>query len=133
MREIPAVAFASPALRRGEQVVAANLNWGTVVQGVAPEIQQIRDWEVVEGRFLHDGDIESDAKVAVLGRTVADNLFGNDDPIDAGRARQRRVLSVRQSRARSRRACYALGGARLNRPVSRSRDARTNGVLRGAL
>jgi putative ABC transport system permease protein len=83
VREIPAVAFASPALRRGEQVVAANLNWGTLVQGVAPEIQQIRDWEVVEGRFLHDGDIESDAKVAVLGRTVADNLFGNDDPIDA--------------------------------------------------
>jgi putative ABC transport system permease protein len=83
VREIPAVAFASPALRRGEQVVAANLNWGTLVQGVAPEIQQIRDWEVVEGRFLHDGDIESDAKVAVLGRTVADNLFGNDDSIDA--------------------------------------------------
>jgi len=83
VREIPAVAFASPALRRGEQVVAANLNWGTLVQGVAPEIQRIRDWEVVEGRFLHDGDIESDAKVAVLGRTVADNLFGNDDAIDA--------------------------------------------------
>ncbi len=83
VREIPAAAFASPALRRGEQVVAANLNWGTLVQGVAPEIQRIRDWEVVEGRFLHDGDIESDAKVAVLGRTVADNLFGNDDPIDA--------------------------------------------------
>jgi putative ABC transport system permease protein len=72
VREIPAVAFVSPALRRGEQVVAANLNWGTLVQGVAPEIQRIRDWEVVEGRFLHDGDIESDAKVAVLGRTVAD-------------------------------------------------------------
>jgi putative ABC transport system permease protein len=83
VREIPAVAFVSPALRRGEQVVAANLNWGTLVQGVAPEIQRIRDWEVVEGRFLHDGDIESDAKVAVLGRTVADNLFGNDDAIDA--------------------------------------------------
>ena len=82
-REIPAVAFVSPALRRGEQVVAGNLNWGTLVQGVAPDIQQIRDWQVAEGRFLHDGDIDSAAKVAVLGRTVADNLFGNDDPIDA--------------------------------------------------
>jgi putative ABC transport system permease protein len=70
-------------LRRGEQVVAGNLNWGTLVQGVAPEIQQIREWQVAEGRFLHDGEIESAAKVAVLGRTVADNLFGNDDPIDA--------------------------------------------------
>jgi putative ABC transport system permease protein len=82
MAEIPSVAFASPALRRGEQIVAGNLNWGTLVQGVAPEIQQIRDWPVAEGRFLHDGDIEGDAKVAVLGQTVVRNLFGNEDPID---------------------------------------------------
>jgi putative ABC transport system permease protein len=81
--EIRSVAFASPILRRGEQVVAGNLNWGTLTQGVAPEYQQIREWPVAEGRFLHDGDVENDAKVAVLGRTVAQNLFGNDDPIDS--------------------------------------------------
>jgi putative ABC transport system permease protein len=64
-------------------VVAGNLNWGTLVQGVAPEFQQIRDWQVAEGRFLHDGDVENDAKVAVLGETVVRNLFGNDDPLDS--------------------------------------------------
>jgi putative ABC transport system permease protein len=66
-----------------EQLVAGNLNWGTLTQGVAPEFQQIREWQIAEGRFLHDGDMESAAKVVVLGETVVRNLFGNDDPIDA--------------------------------------------------
>jgi putative ABC transport system permease protein len=83
MRELPAVAFASPALRRNEQIVARNLNWLTLTQGVGAEFQQIRDWQVAEGRFIHEGDIESAAKVAVVGETVVNQLFGNDDPIDA--------------------------------------------------
>jgi putative ABC transport system permease protein len=83
MQELSAVAFATPVLRRNEQVVAGNLNWGTLVQGVAPEVQQVRDWELLDGRFIHDGDIDSAAKVVLLGQTVADNLFGNDDPLDA--------------------------------------------------
>ena len=83
MGEIPSVAFASPVLRRPEQIVAGNLNWGTLATGAAPEFQQIRDWQVAEGRFIHEGDVESAAKVAVIGQTVVTNLFGNDDPIDA--------------------------------------------------
>jgi len=82
-RELPSVSFVSPVLRRQDQVVAGNLNWGTLVQGVAPEFQQIRDWEIGKGRYLHDGDMESAAKVAVIGQTVANQLFGNDDPLDA--------------------------------------------------
>ena len=83
LSEVRAVAYVSPVLRRPEQLVAGNLNWGTLTQGVAPEFQQIREWEIAEGRFLHDGDMESAAKVVVLGETVVRNLFGNDDPIDA--------------------------------------------------
>jgi putative ABC transport system permease protein len=82
-REVRAAAYVSPVLRRPEQLVAGNLNWGTLAQGVAPEFQQIREWQVAEGRFVHDGDLESAAKVVVLGETVARNLFGNDNPIDA--------------------------------------------------
>jgi putative ABC transport system permease protein len=82
-RELRSVAYASPVMRRQEQLIAGNLNWGSLVQGVAPEFQQIRDWQIESGRFLHDGDMDSAAKVAVIGQTVARQLFGADDPIDA--------------------------------------------------
>ena len=82
-RELRSVAYASPVLRRQEQLVAGNLNWGTLVQGVAPEFEQIRDWQIEVGRFLHEGDMDSAAKVAVIGQTVARQLFGNDDPLDS--------------------------------------------------
>ena len=81
--ELRSVAFSSPVLRRQDQVVSGNLNWGTLAQGVAPEFQQIRDWQIAEGRFLHEGDMDSAAKVAVIGQTVARQLFGNDDSLDA--------------------------------------------------
>ncbi len=83
MEEVPAVAFASPSLRSTQQVIAGNQNWATLIQGVSPEFQHIRDWQVEDGRFITDGDLDSAAKIAVIGQTVADNLFGNDDPIDA--------------------------------------------------
>ena len=82
-RELPSVAFASPVMRRQEQLIAGNLNWGSLAQGVAPEFQQIRDWQIESGRFLHEGDMDSAAKVAVIGQTVAHQLFGRDDPIDS--------------------------------------------------
>jgi len=82
-RELRSVAYASPVLRRPEQLVAGNLNWGSLAQGVAPEFEQIRDWQIEAGRFLHEGDMDSAAKVAVIGQTVARQLFGNDDPIDS--------------------------------------------------
>jgi putative ABC transport system permease protein len=83
MQELSSVAFSSPTLRRPEQIVAGNLNWSTLTQGVAPEFQQIRDWQVADGRFIHEGDIESAAKVAVIGQTVVSQLFGNDDVLDS--------------------------------------------------
>jgi putative ABC transport system permease protein len=82
-RELRSVAYASPVMRRQEQLIAGNLNWGTLAQGVAPEFEQIRDWQIEAGRFLHDGDMDSAAKVAVIGQTVARQLFGADDPIDS--------------------------------------------------
>jgi len=81
--ELSSVAYASPVVRRQEQLIAGNLNWSSLVQGVAPEIQQIRDWQIRSGRFIHEGDIGSAAKVAVIGQTVARELFGNDDPLDS--------------------------------------------------
>ena len=83
MNEIPVVSGASPVLRQNQQVIAGDQNWSTSIQGVAPEFQEIRDWKIQEGRFISQADVESTAKVALIGQTVAYNLFGDADPIDA--------------------------------------------------
>ena len=83
MEELPSVAYASPVNRRTEQIVARNRNWSTVVYGVAPEYEQIRNWGVVSGRYINDGDIERAAKVAMIGQTVARELFAYDEPLNA--------------------------------------------------
>jgi putative ABC transport system permease protein len=83
MNEIPVVSGASPVLRQNQQVIVGDQNWSTSIQGVAPEFQQIRDWQIQEGRFISQADVESTAKVALIGQTVAYNLFGDADPIDA--------------------------------------------------
>jgi len=82
MNEIPVVTAASPVLRQTQQVIGGEQNWSTSVQGVAPEYQRIREWQVEEGRFINEPDVESAAKVALIGQTVAYNLFGEEDPID---------------------------------------------------
>ena len=83
MNEIPVVSGASPVLRQNQQVIVGDQNWSTSIQGVAPEFQQIRDWQIQEGRFISQADVESTAKVALIGQTVAYNLFGDSDPIDS--------------------------------------------------
>jgi putative ABC transport system permease protein len=82
MAQIPIVAGASPVLRQIQQVIGGEQNWSTSVQGIAPEYQQIRDWKIVDGRFITQADVESTAKVALIGQTVAYNLFGDENPID---------------------------------------------------
>jgi len=52
MEEVRVVSGASPVLRQVQQVIAGDQNWSTPVQGVAPEFQQIREWQVQEGRFV---------------------------------------------------------------------------------
>ena len=83
MSEIPVVAAASPVVRQFQQVIVGDQNWGTSIQGVAPEFQQIREWQVREGRFISQADVDSTAKVALIGETVAYNLFGDNDPVGA--------------------------------------------------
>jgi putative ABC transport system permease protein len=83
MNEIPIVAAASPVLRGVQQVIVGDQNWSTSIQGVGPGFQEIRNWTVTEGRFIGDGDVESTAKVALLGQTVVKNLFGDESPLDA--------------------------------------------------
>ena len=73
--ECPSVAYVSPSSRIAAQVVAGEQNWGTQIQGAGVEWPFIRAWNVSEGSFFTEGDVKGAAKVAVLGRTVADALF----------------------------------------------------------
>jgi putative ABC transport system permease protein len=82
-RECPAVAYVSPQVRSSGQVVAGEANWSTQVQGVGIDWPNIRAWNVADGTFFGEGDIRTGTKVAVLGSTVADNLFPNGDAVGA--------------------------------------------------
>jgi putative ABC transport system permease protein len=72
---VPEVAAAAPSSQTNAQVVAAGMNWYTSVQGSTPAWQTVRNWPVAAGRFYTAAEVEQVAKVAVLGSTVAQNLF----------------------------------------------------------
>ncbi len=80
--EVPEVQAAAPSLRTGAQVVAANANWSTSVMGTTPEYLEVRDWPMASGRSFEEAEQAGSGKVAVLGQTVAQQLFGDADPID---------------------------------------------------
>jgi len=79
--ECPAVAAVAPIVRRGQQVVYGNANWGTNVQGTSAEYVEIRAWPVQDGAMFSDADVRGAAKVAVLGSKVKEQLFGDADAI----------------------------------------------------
>jgi putative ABC transport system permease protein len=81
-REVPAVQVTAPHVRGGAQVVAGNLNWSVLVQGVTHDYFEARDQGVIAGRQLSPEDLDGAAKVAVLGQTTVQNLFGGADPVD---------------------------------------------------
>jgi putative ABC transport system permease protein len=78
--ECPSVALSAPAVRGGVQVVYGNNNWATNAQGVTPDYMTIRDYTMLSGQFFTTQDVDAAAKTAVLGETVAQNLFGDSDP-----------------------------------------------------
>jgi putative ABC transport system permease protein len=79
--EVPAVEVAAPSVRGSAQTVFGNLNWSTVIQGVTPEYLDAREWSVAGGRMFGPQDVDAAAKVAVLGETVWQSLFGDTDPV----------------------------------------------------
>ncbi len=78
--ECPDVSAVAPMVRGGVQVVYGNNNWATNAQGVTPDYMTIRDATMLYGQFFTDQDVDAAAKVAVLGETVAQTLFGDADP-----------------------------------------------------
>ncbi len=71
----------SPAVNAGGQVIGNGMNFSTTTTGVSADYLEIRNWKVVNGEFFDDKAISSRKKVAVLGQTVVENLFGETDPV----------------------------------------------------
>ena len=79
--KLPNAVAVSPEVRDREQVLANGLNWNTQVQGEGPDYPQIRNWHMASGAMFTEQDVRSLAKTAVIGKTVVDQLFPNEDPL----------------------------------------------------
>jgi putative ABC transport system permease protein len=71
----------SPVIRTSGQVIGGGSNWQTSINGVSPDYLSIRDLHMKEGTFFNERDVQAKRKVAVLGKTVAEELFGNQSPL----------------------------------------------------
>lgn len=80
-REISHVKMAAPFLSEVGQVVYGNRNWSTSINGSDYRAFAVRDWNISEGRNFSDADIRNSAKVAILGQSVARELFGDVNPL----------------------------------------------------
>ena len=80
-REIPGVMAISSEVRSGVLIVAGNENWNTTLLGESPEYFDIREWPVVLGSAFTEQDVRAANKVAVIGKTIADQMFPGEDPV----------------------------------------------------
>ena len=80
-REAVLLAAVSPVIMTGSQVIGGQGNWRTRINGVSTDYAIIRDWQTSSGSFFDESDQRSMARVAVIGRTVADQLFPDTDPV----------------------------------------------------
>ena len=75
------VRYVSPAVNVNSQLVHQNKNWSCRVSGVSCDMPEIRNWQVGEGRFFTDDEERNYARVCVIGTTVQNNLFDDEDPV----------------------------------------------------
>jgi|SRR5262245_24090355 len=79
--EVQEAIAVSPETYTSEQVTGGGRNWKTKIYGDAPEYFDIRRWELASGEPFTEADVRASSLVAVIGATVASQLFGEDDPI----------------------------------------------------
>jgi ABC-type antimicrobial peptide transport system permease subunit len=80
--EVPEVQVAAPSSRTTAQLVSGNTNWASTVYGTTNDYLEARDWPLASGRAFEASEIQGSAKVAIIGQTVARELFGDMDPVD---------------------------------------------------
>jgi putative ABC transport system permease protein len=77
----PEVAAVAPQISQSFQITAGAQNTNTQVLGTTPSYTSVNGWDVGEGSFFSDDDVQTSEPVAVLGSSSAETLFGNADPI----------------------------------------------------
>ncbi|MDA2920091.1 ABC transporter permease [Desulfobacterota bacterium AH_259_B03_O07] len=81
IRGLNIVTHVSPLLNTKGQVVWGNRNWFTKLVGTSPDFIFINDWFTERGNYFNDRDVENSERVCVIGKTVAKNLFGYQNPV----------------------------------------------------
>jgi putative ABC transport system permease protein len=75
------VSAVSPVVVSRGQVLGPTGNWRTQINGVSTDYEQIRDWPASDGAFFSADDVRAQRTVAVIGQTVANNLFNGGEPV----------------------------------------------------
>ncbi len=81
LKEAPAVRFVAPVWGEVNQVVYGNRNWRTRITGTTRDYFPVREWKLASGRLFTPEEENRAAKVVILGKTVVENLLGNEYPL----------------------------------------------------
>jgi len=79
--ECLAVQTVAPIVNTNAQVIYGNQNWATSITGTTGSILEVRDTSIVDGRSFSEQDVRNATKVCLVGQTVVENLFPNEDPV----------------------------------------------------
>ncbi len=80
-KKIKNIDYVSPTVNGSYQIVNGHENWNSSVYGVTPEYLKIRDLTIGTGSFITQNDLNSRNRVAIIGTTVATNLFESENPV----------------------------------------------------
>ena len=81
LREVPGISLLAPAVQASAQVKYESRNSRVTVYGTAMTYLSIRNFQIEKGRSFNDAQVDSMARVAILGPTTVENLFGPNDPL----------------------------------------------------
>ncbi|MDX8385168.1 MAG: ABC transporter permease [Gallionella sp.] len=79
--ELPNIQNAAPIQSGRSQVIYGSNNWNTSIVGTIPSYFETRSWTITSGSIFSDSDVRSATRVALVGKTAAENLFGDEDPV----------------------------------------------------
>jgi len=80
-KEVPGVLAVSPEVRSSAQIMNGNNNWSTSILGEGVDYLTIRQWDLTEGNFFSEADVRAASKVCIIGKTPAEKLFPDEDPV----------------------------------------------------